>query len=211
VSDGELVERARRGDREAFGELVERHQHAVFRTVLVALRSREDAEEVTQEAFISAMQKLGSFRGEASFKTWLLTIAWNRAMDRRRSVGEWLRRFVTRDEGEDWSWEPAATGPSNEDALIAAQDRREVRKLLRTLPAKYRDPLALSAGGEHTFEDIGALLGIPVGTAKWRAMQGRRLLKRKLQGRTEQAARGSGLKALGRSRIPGRGVEKGER
>ena len=184
VSDAELVERARRGDRDAFGELVERHQHAVFRTALAALRSREDAEEVTQDAFISAMQKLEHFRGEASFKTWLLTIAWNRAMDRRRSVGEWLRRFVTRDEEDERPWEPAATGPSNEEALIAAEDRREVRRLLRTLPAKYRDPLALSAGGEHTFEEIAALLNVPVGTAKWRAMEGRRLLKRKLEGRT---------------------------
>ena len=190
VSDAELVERARRGDRDAFGELVERHQHAVFRTVLSALRSREDAEEVTQDAFISAMQKLEHFREEASFKTWLMTIAWNRAMDRRRSVGDWLRRFVTRDDDEDRAWEPAATGPSNEDQLIAAQDRREVRRLLQTLPAKYRDPLALSAGGEHTFEDIAALLGIPVGTAKWRAMEGRRLLKQKLLGRKTRVKTG---------------------
>jgi RNA polymerase sigma-70 factor (ECF subfamily) len=188
VSDAELVERARRGDRDAFGELVERHQHAVFRAALAALRSREDAEEVTQEAFISAMQKLEHFRGESSFKTWLLTIAWNRSMDRRRRVGEWLRRFVTRDEREEGAWEPAAGGPSNEDELIAAQDRREVRRLLRALPAKYRDPLALSAGGEHTFEDIARLLGIPVGTAKWRAMEGRRLLKQKLEGRTREPA-----------------------
>ena len=181
MSDAELVERARRGDRDAFGELVERHQQAVFRTVLGALRSREDAEEVTQDAFISAMQKLEHFRGDASFKTWLLTIAWNRAMDHRRSVGQWLRRFVTRDEEEPW--EPVAGTPSNEQALIAAEDRRNVRRLLRTLPCKYRDPLVLSASGDHTFEEIGTLLGIPVGTAKWRAMEARRLLRRKLQAR----------------------------
>ena len=98
VSDAELFEQARAGDRAAFGELVERHQQAVFRAAFAALRSREDAEEVAQEAFIAAFQKLGSFRGEASFKTWVLTIAWNRAMDRRRRAGEWLRRFVSRDE-----------------------------------------------------------------------------------------------------------------
>jgi RNA polymerase sigma-70 factor (ECF subfamily) len=185
VSDAELIERARAGDRAAFGDLVERYQQAVFRAALAALRSREDAEEVAQEAFIAAFQKLDHFRGEASFKTWLLTIAWNRAMDRRRSLAERFKRFVSRD--EEPGREPASGQPSHEQVLIDSQGRREVRRLLRTLPAKYRDPLLLAATGEHTFEEIGALLEIPVGTAKWRAMEGRRLLKLKLAGRTGAA------------------------
>lgn len=188
VSDGELIERARNGDRAAFGDLVDRYQQAVFRTALAALRSREDAEEVAQDAFVSAFQKLGSFRGDASFKTWLLTIAWNRAMDRRRSLGERFRRFVSRD--EDSSPEPASGLPSHEQALIAAERRLEIRRMVRTLPRKYRDPLLLQASGEHTFEEIAALLDIPVGTAKWRAMEGRRLLKRKYQARATGAGRG---------------------
>jgi RNA polymerase sigma-70 factor, ECF subfamily len=186
VSDAELIERARAGDRAAFGDLVERHQQAVFRAALSALRSREDAEEVAQEAFISAFQKLDSFRGEASFKTWLLTITWNRAMDRRRSVGEWFRRFVSRDENA--VQEPASGQPSHEQVLIESESRREVRRLLATLPAKYRDPLMLSMTGDHTFEEIAALLKIPVGTAKWRAMEARRLLKRKLGTVLERAS-----------------------
>ncbi len=180
VSDAELVERARGGDRVAFGELIERHQQAVYRTALAALRSPDEAEEVAQEAFISACRKLDRFRGEASFKTWLLAITWNHAMDHRRHIGKWLRRFVSRDDSA--APEPASGQPSHEHVLIAAEDRREVRRLLRTLPARYRDPLLLSVTGEHTFEEIGGLLGIPVGTAKWRAMEGRRLLRRKLEG-----------------------------
>lgn len=179
MSDGQLIERALEGDRTAFGELVERYQQAVFRTALVALRSREEAEEVAQETFIAAFQKLAAFRGESSFKTWLLTIAWNRAMDRRRTIGEWFKRFVSHD--EDRVPDPPSRQPSHEQALIAAEGRREVRRLLRALPAKYRDPLMLSVTGEHTFEEIATLLKIPVGTAKWRAMEGRRLLKKRLQ------------------------------
>ena len=181
MSDAELIELARRGDRAAFGDLVERYQHVVFRAALAALRSREDAEEVAQEAMISAFQKLDSFRGDASFKTWLLTITWNRAMDRRRRVGEWFRRFVTPDR-ED-AFDPASGQPSHETALIAEESRREVRKMLATLPAKYREALLLSASGDHTFEEIGRLLRIPTGTAKWRAMEGRRILKKKLVSR----------------------------
>jgi len=160
---------------------VERYQQVVFRTALAALRSREDAEEVAQDALVSAFQKLDSFRGDASFKTWLLTITWNRAMDRRRSVGEWLKRFVAPD--EDRPFEPPAGGPSHETTLIAQESRREVRRLLLKLPPKYRAALMLSAGGDHTFEEIGRILGVPTGTAKWRAMEGRRLLRKKLLGR----------------------------
>jgi Sigma-70 region 2 len=74
VSEAELVVRAREGDTEAFGELVTRHQTAVFRAALAALGSAADAEDFTQEAFISAYRRLSGFRGNASFKTWLLTM-----------------------------------------------------------------------------------------------------------------------------------------
>jgi len=181
VSDAELIELARNGDRAAFGDFVERYQHVVFRAAVAALRSREDAEEVTQEAMISAFQKLDGFRGDSSFKTWLLTITWNRAMDRRRRAGAWLSRFVAHDR-ED-GFELPSGQPSHEAALIADETRREVRRLLATLPGKYREALLLSASGDHTFEEIGHLLGIPTGTAKWRAMEGRRILKKKLLGR----------------------------
>jgi RNA polymerase sigma-70 factor, ECF subfamily len=193
VSDEELIERARSGDRAAFGDLVERHQQAVFRAALAALRSREDAEEVAQDTFIAAFRKLDHFRGDSSFKTWLLTIAWNRAMDRRRSASEWFRRFISRD--EEPRQEPASGQPSHEQALIDAESRREVRRLLRALPPKYRDPLLLSATGEHTFEEIAALLRVPVGTAKWRAMEGRRLLRKKLEGGGRKAEGGEAGRA----------------
>jgi len=184
VSDEELIERARTGDRAAFGDLVERYQQAVFRAALAALRSREDAEEVAQDAFLTAFQKLDTFRGESSFKTWLLTITWNRALDRRRRVGEWLKRFVSRDE-ESGPWDPAAPGITHEQALMDEEARRGVRHQVRRLPPKYRDALLLSASGDHTFEEIGQLLGVPTGTAKWRAMEGRRLLKQRLVGRAQ--------------------------
>jgi RNA polymerase sigma-70 factor, ECF subfamily len=181
VSDAELIELARNGDRAAFGTLVERYQQVVFRAALAALRSREDAEEVAQDALLLAFRKLDGFRGESSFKTWLLTITWNRAMDRRRRVGDWLRRFVSRDDRD--GFDTPSSAPSHEKTMIAEESRRDVRRLLRTLPARYRDALLLSASGDHTFEEIGRLLGVPTGTAKWRAMEGRRLLKRKLVSR----------------------------
>ena len=194
VSEAELIERARGGDRAAFGDLVERYQQTVFRAVLVVLRSREDAEEVAQDAFVSAFTKLDGFRGDASFKTWILSIAWNRALDRRRRIGQWMRRFVNRD--DETMAEPSSGQPTHEQDMIARETRAEVRRLLRSLPPKYREPLLLSLSGDHTFEEIGALLRIPTGTAKWRAMEGRRLMRTKLV-RAQPARLGEEAVALG--------------
>jgi DNA-directed RNA polymerase specialized sigma24 family protein len=101
VSDAELVERARRGDSAAFGELVDRHRAAVYRAALAALGSPADAEDAAQNALLTAYRRLAGFRGEASLKTWLLTIAWHQAINQRRGVTRWLRRFVQPGEGPE--------------------------------------------------------------------------------------------------------------
>ena len=93
--DWNLVRRAQAGDTDAFGELVERNRKAVFRAAVAALGSTTDADDVAQEAFVLAYRKIGSFRGDAAFRTWLLAITWRKALDRRKSVGRWLRLTVT--------------------------------------------------------------------------------------------------------------------
>jgi RNA polymerase sigma-70 factor (ECF subfamily) len=180
----ELIDRARRGDTEAFGDLVDRHRHSVYRAALAALRSPEEAEDVAQETFVTAYQKLGTYRAEASFKTWVVAIAWRKALDRRSSLSRWWRR--TRP-GQDATNEPgdavervAAGGPSQEDELLGTELSRHIRRLVAGLPAKLRDPLLLIGSGDHSYEEAAAVIGAPVGTVKWRVSEARRLLKRKL-------------------------------
>ena len=96
-----LVRRAQTGDEEAFAALVNRHRRAVYRAVYAALGSADEADDVAQEAFVAAFQSLGGFRGDAAFRTWLVAIAWRKALDRRRSVARWLRRTVSRDLAND--------------------------------------------------------------------------------------------------------------
>ncbi len=178
MSDSELVRRAQDGDRDAFDQLVQRHHAAVFRATLAALGSPADAQDVTQDAFLAAFRKLAHFRGEASFKTWILAIAWRRALDRRQSLGQWLRRLVARE--EEAAFDPPSPARSQEDRLLDAELKSHVRRLVRTLPAKYRDVLLLTAAGDYTMDEIAAMLRVPAGTVKWRAMEGRRQLKQKL-------------------------------
>jgi RNA polymerase sigma-70 factor (ECF subfamily) len=178
VSDAELVARARQGDTAAFGELVDRHRAAVYRAAQAALGSASEAEDVAQEAFLAAYRKMASYRGEASFKTWLLTIAWRRALSHRRSLVTRWRRFVSGELPE--APVPDARGRTPEATLIDAEMAEHVRRLVRALPARLRDPLLLSAAGEQTYREISFILGIPEGTLKWRVAEARRRLKDRL-------------------------------
>jgi RNA polymerase sigma-70 factor (ECF subfamily) len=181
-----LVRRAQAGDAEAFGELVDRHRRAVFRAALAAVRSPTEADEVAQEAFVTAYQKLAGFRGEASFKTWLLAITWRKGIDRRKSVTKWMQRLVSpghqAESGEEW--DPmerlASPGRTQEEDLMTSDLQRRLKPLIAGLPKKLRDALLLAGSGDHTYEEISQLLNVPLGTVKWRVSEARKVLKRKM-------------------------------
>jgi RNA polymerase sigma-70 factor (ECF subfamily) len=182
VNDAELLARAREGNTEAFGELVTRHRAAVFRAALAAMCSPADAEDVTQETFISAYTRLSSFRGDASFKTWLLTIVWNQAINRRRSLRwRWMRTVNI--DTPDVGLELKSDHPNPEQMAGNAQFRRAVRCEILRLPPKLRDALLLAQSGEYGYEEIGAMLNTRVGTIKWRVSEARRVVKARLRTR----------------------------
>jgi RNA polymerase sigma-70 factor, ECF subfamily len=178
VTDDELVERSLRGDSTAFGELVFRHAQAVHRAALAALGSAADAEDVMQEAFVLAFRKLPHFRHDASFKTWLLSITWRRALRWRHSPARRLTRLVSLE--SPFSSELAEPRPTPEQAAITGEIHRDVLRLIRSLPTRLRDPLLLSASGRYSYEDLSDILGVPTGTVKWRVSEARRLLRTKL-------------------------------
>ncbi len=182
--DLELVRLAQAGDTDAFGELVERNRRAVFRAALAAVGSPAEADDVAQDAFVTAFHKLGQFRGDSTFRTWLLTIAWRKAIDRRKHITRWLRVTVTPPAKDDQAMDPMDFAPSHdrsqEETVGDAELQRHVRRLIATLPRKLRDALLLAGSGEYSYEQIGGMLNIPVGTVKWRVSEARRVLKRKL-------------------------------
>jgi RNA polymerase sigma-70 factor (ECF subfamily) len=181
-----LVRRAQAGDVDAFGELVERNRRAVFRAALAAVGSATEADDVAQDAFVTAFQKLDGFRAESSFRTWLLTITWRKAIDRRKSVTKWMHRLVAPANAGDagQGWDPmdrvAAGGQSQEDELMTSDLQRRLRPLIAALPKKLRDALLLAGSGNHTYDEIGQMLRIPTGTVKWRVSEARKVLKQKM-------------------------------
>lgn len=166
-----LVQAARDGDREAFGQLVVRYERVAVRTALAALGRPEDAEDAAQDGFIMAWRKLDAFRGQSTFRTWLLAIVWRKALDRRRRRQRWWHWGST----DDAMTNAIASGcPTPEHAAASRDLQAQIERGIRLLSPKLKDALLLAATGEHTYDDIGRMLGVATGTVKWRVSEARR-------------------------------------
>jgi RNA polymerase sigma-70 factor (ECF subfamily) len=174
VTDGELVERVRAGQTEAFGELVERNRGAIYRAALAALRNPADAEDVAQEALVLAFRKIEQFRGEASVRTWMVTIAWRLALSRRRNLIQRFKQMISTDEFEI---DAVSALPSAETSVLDGERLAAVRRQIQKLPPRLRDALLLTAAGDLTQDEIAAALNVPAATFRWRVMEARRRLR----------------------------------
>ena len=186
-SEEQLVAEAQSGSRAAFQQLVESYESKVFRVAERIARSREDAEEVTQDAFIRAHRGLANFRGDSAFSTWLYQIATNLARNR---YWYWWRR--KRDKSVSFD---APMGPDNTTTLaevIAAEvetpdDITVTRELVSRIGSgmdrlgnKHREILILRNVKNQSYEEIAAVLGISIGTVKSRIARARESLRSKL-------------------------------
>jgi len=177
--DAKLVTASQAGDQDAFAQLVQRHQRRVFNLVFRMLQQYEEANEVTQEAFLAAWQGLPSFRGDARFSTWLYRIAYNcslkqleqRKRDKALQVAmqeEHLLEYTSSDE--------------RANAELEARDSQAlVHEHLSLLPAKYRIVLVLRHLQEMTYEEMAEILTVPIGTIKTHLFRARNLLKEHLE------------------------------
>jgi len=178
-----LLAAAQAGDREAFGDLVTLHERIVFRTALAALGRAEDAQDAAQDAFVVAWQKLAGFRGDSSFRTWLLTIVWRKALDRRRRRRLWWNRTLTPSATVETDPLDSVTTstPDPERTAIARDVAARVRDQIAGLTPKLKDTLLLAASGEHSYEEIATIVGAPLGTVKWRVAEARRLVTKRIE------------------------------
>lgn len=170
----EWVAAARRGDQEAFGELVRLYEKRVLALTQRMCGDPEDAAEAAQEAFFAAWQGLKGFRGESSFSTWLYRLASNACVDLLRREGR-RRAAVSLDDGE--LAVPASTPSPQEEA-----ERRElgerIEEGLRALPPEYRAVLVLREIHQLRYGEIAGALGVDIGTVKSRISRGRERLRR---------------------------------
>jgi RNA polymerase sigma-70 factor (ECF subfamily) len=177
--DEDLVRRFLSGDRGAFAMLVERHERRVYNLALRMTGREEDARDATQDAFLTALRKLSSFRGEAAFTTWLHRVTINACYDLLRK----RQRYPLLDRGEDvLSPEPPPVPDHADEASLSI----DVRRALRQVPEDFRAVMILHDVQDLPQDEVAAILGIPVGTVKSRLHRGRVALARALHAERER-------------------------
>ena len=173
MTDEQIIERVRSGETRLFAELVRRHQDRVHSMALRATGKPEDAEDLAQEVFLAVFRGLGGFKGDAKFTTWLYRVAWNRSADWLRRHRGPLRRTASLEEADDV--EDPRADPAGE--VFDKEDRRRLRQAIDGLDEHYRSVVELACFQGLSYEQAGAVLGVPVKTVETRLYRARKLLR----------------------------------
>jgi len=185
--DAALVSQAKAGNLSAFEALVSRHERRIYSLAFRMLQHQQDAEDVTQQAFLNALEHLGGFRGEASFGTWLSRIATHAALKvlrKRRGAARWVQEPSTEPDAEneplphpefiaDWSQSPERLAQRNEA-------QRLIEQALQELDEKHRLVFLLRDVEGLSVKDTAAALGLSEVNVKVRLLRARMRLRERL-------------------------------
>lgn len=181
ADDQRLIAECLQGHTAAFGGLVRRYQERLFHSVYRLLENAEDAQDVVQEAFLSAYQSLGTFKGDSLFFTWLYRIAVNTAISLKRK----RRAMVSMETGGNGepTREPidrsVDTQPGH--ALEQAEQGRRVHQALNRLSTEHRAVLIMKDMEGHKYETMAEILQVPIGTIRSRLHRARLELRELLE------------------------------
>jgi RNA polymerase sigma-70 factor (ECF subfamily) len=168
--DARLIDETLRGDTGAFGKLVLKYQDRLFNTLVHVVGSREEAEDVAQDAFVQAFLKLETFHGSSAFYTWLYRIAMNGAVSRSRRRRPEVSVEQTR---ETTGCEPVDPGEAPGQRLERQERASQVRSALAELSEEHRAILVLREMEGCCYEAIAEILDLPVGTVRSRLHRAR--------------------------------------
>lgn len=188
-TDEILVRRYLEGDRQAFRDLVERHTPVVFNIASRLTGDRDDASDITQEAFRRVFEALPTSRLDLPFKPWLLQITVNLCRDwaKRRRAITWTSqaRPDDPDDAEDMIDALLDTAPLPAEALEQDETRQAVWRAIDTLPDAYRTVILLRYGEDLSYQDIAATLDLPLNTVRTHLLRAKKLLQTRLQSELE--------------------------
>lgn len=179
LNDFELVERAKNGCQQSYTLLLERHESSIYHLMLRMTNDREDASDLTIEAFGKAFTRMGSYVPNYAFSTWLYKIAVNNCIDHVRKKRLTVLSIDERmdEEGQqDYSSTLHATGLNPEEAVIREQRIDLMRQVLGRLNEKYRVMIELRYFQELSYDEIALELDIPLGTVKAQLFRAKELL-----------------------------------
>lgn len=175
-----LVAEAQDGSVRAFEILVSAHLSQVRRFARAFSRSDADADDLAQEALVKVYKSLRSFRFQSAFKTWLYSVVRNVFLDATRSRAG-RERSQEDPLPENHAQLPSSAEPADE-GLARAEERQRIWRALRELPPEFRTAVVLFDVEGHTYDEVAAIEGVPIGTVKSRLSRGRVLLRALLAG-----------------------------
>ena len=170
ADDGAAVKRCLNGEPAAFEVLVERYQHIMFNVAFRMLGNYEDARDATQNTFVKAYEKLGTYDQERRFFSWIYRILMNQCLNLRR-------RPATEQLGDI---QEAVPEPSDGDAVEAAERKRDVRHAILSLSPAYREVIVLRHFAALSYDQMSEAIGVPAKTVKSRLHTARQQLASEL-------------------------------
>ncbi|HET6928914.1 MAG TPA: sigma-70 family RNA polymerase sigma factor [Candidatus Acidoferrum sp.] len=180
----ELIARIIAGETNLFHELIRPYERMVYLSILAMLRNDQEAEDASQEVMVNAFRHLKSFRGDAKFSTWLVTIAMNESRQRlRKAKAAQLESLDEGKEDHEGDFTPAVLTDWREipsEALEKKEMRQKLREAVEQLPPIYREVLVLRDLEEMNQEETAGALGIPVTLVKVRLHRARMMLQKML-------------------------------
>jgi len=180
-TDALLVQATLAGNRQAFGDLVERYQDRLFNTLTRVLGSPDDASEVLQDAFVQAYTKLETFRGSSQFYTWMYRVALNLACSHRRKNKRRRDEQSVEQIRELSGVEPVDHSLPPEQTALRVEQAELVQAALLEISEEHRDILVLREMEDCSYEAIAEILDLPVGTVRSRLFRARLQLKERLE------------------------------
>lgn len=188
LSEAEAIERAKQGDAQAFETLYHLHKRRVYSLCLRMTANTAEAEDLTQEAFLQLFRKIGTFRGESAFSTWLHRMAVNVVLMRLRKKGLPVVPIEDTVETEE---ETAKKELGAEDSVLAGSvDRLQLQRAVESLPPGYRTIFVLHDVEGYEHNEIAGLVGCSIGNSKSQLHKARMKLRELLRtSRAEKAAK----------------------
>lgn len=178
MTEAELIQAARSGDQEAFDRLVETHQGKVYALAYRMTGNREDAADLTQEAFLNAWRGLASFQSQSAFATWLYRLTSNACIDfLRREKRRSALSITVEDDAQERQAEIPDLRHSPEQELERQESRQAVRQGLAALSSEHREVLVLRELEGLSYQEIAQQLGLEEGTVKSRIARARMSLR----------------------------------
>lgn len=183
LTDEELVAAVLGGDRDRFGELIERYQARLVNYLVRMLRDQEDAHDLAQEVFFKVYEALDRYDASYRFSTWLFRVAQNAAIDqiRKRRLKVVSIHRGDDEDGDGGDWDLAGEGPTPYQALRNVERGRAIQEAIDALPWEYKELITLRHYGELSYDEIASMKEMPLGTVKNKLFRGRQMLKERLQ------------------------------